>query len=181
MEQYGFGIIKPDGLEIAGKIFSIFWKNNIQIFHTEPVMLDKMTCREHYKKDEAWFLKKGERRIQDRLRLKLPITMSPREYGMDIIEQVVTQMTSSEVIIFVPYGEDVIARGTELVGDTEPASAGPETIRGRFGKRFTYAMAEQQGIAVPNITHWATSLADAEREKNLWKLGRYAFKAFLPV
>ena len=60
-------IIKPDGVQRAliGDIISRFERTGLKFTAFKFLVPTEAQCLEHYHKDEAWFLKKGNRIIDD--------------------------------------------------------------------------------------------------------------------
>ncbi len=57
--------------------------------------------------------------------------------GKPFFEELVSFMTSGPVLAMALEGEDAIAKNRELMGATNPAKAGPGTIRADFADSFT--------------------------------------------
>ena len=69
--------------------------------------------------------------------------------------------------IALAHGPNAAPRLRALIGDFDPATAGPDTIRGRFGTdSLTTAMAERRLIA--NVIHTSDDPHGAEREFGIW-------------
>ncbi len=168
----GFGFAKPETTAKDGKaekIFTMFRNDGFEIPYREISMLSPDICLKHYKKDPDWFLKKGTRRVEDRGKLGLDTSRTPEWYGKQILEQVIASVTAGPIEFFVAVRDDAVSRGLQLVGGTEPATNEDGTIRKIlcmeiFGFLYTYAMAEEQGIAIPTMLHWSDSDPAAERE-----------------
>lgn len=61
-----FVIIKPDGIQrgLMGEILGRFERVGLKIVGLKFGMLDKDKIWKHYGKDDAWFLKKGQRLLK---------------------------------------------------------------------------------------------------------------------
>ena len=64
--------------------------------------------------------------------------------------------------------EDIITLTRQLVGKTNPAEAGPETIRGRFSED-NYEKASREKRLVNNVIHASDAKESAERELQIWQ------------
>ncbi len=73
--------------------------------------------------------------------------------GRPYWERLIRLMTSGPCVAMAVEGEDAIRGVRELVGDTDPAKAGPGTIRREFGTNVTV-----------NCVHASDSPASAEKE-----------------
>lgn len=64
--------------------------------------------------------------------------------------------------------EDIITLTRQLVGKTNPAEAGPETIRGHFSED-NYEKAGREKRLVNNVIHASDAKESAERELQIWQ------------
>ena len=82
-----FVIIKPDGVQrgLVGEILSRIERVGLKISALKMLVPTEEQCWTHYNKDDAWFLKKGERTVSDRAAAGLPVDKEPIEYGKDIV------------------------------------------------------------------------------------------------
>jgi nucleoside-diphosphate kinase len=124
-------------------------------------------CWDHYNKDEAWFLAKGTKAVENLKAHGLSITKEPIEYGKDIIKGCVDLLTSGPCVAMVWEGNQSIAIVKKLVGGTEPTTSDVGTIRGDF-TLDSYSLANIDNRAIRNLVHCTDNLADGEREINLW-------------
>lgn len=134
-------LIKPDGVErgIIGEIISRFEKVGLKITGMKLVWVDKDFAKEHYAEhiDKPFY--SG---------LESMITMGP-------------------VVAMALEGVDAISLVRKMVGETEPKSAPPGTIRGDYA-HVSYGHADEKGIGVKNVIHASANEADAKREIKLW-------------
>lgn len=73
------------------------------------------------------------------------------------------------LIMAVSYEEaDVIDYTRSLIGKTEPISADPNSLRGKYSKD-SYDKAEKDIRLVNNLIHASDSHESANRELNIWK------------
>jgi len=64
-------------------------------------------------------------------------------------------------------GEDAIHTTRRIIGDTDPANADSETIRGELGVD-SMDQADDEGRALRNLIHASADPEDAGREIPLW-------------
>jgi nucleoside-diphosphate kinase len=164
-----FVMLKPDAIQrsLVGEIIGRFERAGLKIVHMKLTMLDEKTLWDHYAKDDAWFLKKGTKIVEDRKANNLPIEKEPLEYGKDIIRALVKFMTSGPVVMLALEGNSAIAVVKKLVGETEPATSDVGTIRGDF-TLDTYNIAAIDDRAVRNLMHCSDVPEEAKRELTLW-------------
>jgi nucleoside-diphosphate kinase len=78
--------------------------------------------------------------------------------------------TGNRVIISVYQGRGIIQSLIKAIGVTEPAKAGLDTIRGKYGGNESYELARSQGRKfIFNIIHRSDSIEEAEREIKIWR------------
>ncbi len=168
-----FVILKPDAIQrgLVGEIIKRFEQIGLKIVAMKMHRADEEKLWKHYNKDDAWFLKKGEKIVVNRQGLGLPIEKEPIEYGRDIIGVVVKYMRAGPVVSLVLEGNNAGNVVKRLVGGTEPATADTGTIRGDFALDSYYLCDVDGSRGMRNLIH-CTDPADgddaAEREIGLW-------------
>ena len=162
-------IIKPDGIQRAliGEILSRFERTGLKFIAMKFLVPVADQCWKHYNKDEAWFLLKGQRIVEDRTAHGLPIEKEVLDYGKDIIQANVQYFTSGPALAFVIEGNQSVAIVKKLVGGTEPTTSDVGTIRGDLTVD-SYALSSIDSRAVRNLIHCSDSPEEAEREIPLW-------------
>lgn len=168
-----FVILKPDTIQrgLVGEIIQRFERIGLKIVGMKMHMADEAKLWQHYNKDDAWFLKKGERIVENRKSIGLPIEKEAIEYGKDIIRVVVNYMKAGPVVSIVLEGNNSAAVVKRLVGGTEPATADTGTIRGDYAID-SYLLCDTDGSrGLRNLIH-CTDIADGEgaatREIGIW-------------
>ena len=76
-------------------------------------------------------------------------------------------MTEGPVLAFVVEGVNAVENVRKMVGGTEPKSALPGTIRGDYA-HISFAHADTQDKAVPNLVHASGNEEEAKSEISLW-------------
>lgn len=162
-------IIKPDGVQrsLVGEIISRIERVGLKIVGLKLVVPTRDQLITHYNKDEAWFLKKGENIVTNRKENDLPIEKEPIEYGREIIEQLVTFMTTGPVVAMVVRGNEAVHIVKKLVGETQPSTSDVGTIRGDY-TLDSYEHAGMQERAVRNLVHCSDESEEAKREIAIW-------------
>lgn len=168
-QERTFVILKPDTPQrsLMGEVIKRFEQTGLKCTAMKMCMADEESLVAHYNKDEAWFLKKGMRVVEDLMQQGRPITKEPVEYGRDIIRTIVRYMTSSPVVIMVWEGNQAVAVVSKVVGSTEPSTSDVGTIRGDFTVD-SYGHASYENRAVRNLVHQSESPDEAEREIAIW-------------
>lgn len=120
-------MVKPDGVQrnLAGEIISRFERKGYKIVGLKMLQLDRAKAEEHY----AEHIRKP------------------------FFEALASYITSGPVIAMVLEGKDVVAAARAMNGSTNPANAGPGTIRGDY--------AIEVGR---NVIHASDSVESAARE-----------------
>lgn len=162
-------IIKPDGVQraLVGNIVSRIERTGLKIVALKMVLPTRDQLITHYNKDEAWFLKKGTNIVENKKANGQPIEKEAVEYGRDIIEQLVTFMTSGPVVAMVIQGNEAVNIVKKIVGGTEPATSDVGTIRGDLTVD-SYEHATVDVRAVRNLIHCSDEFSEAQREIAVW-------------
>jgi nucleoside-diphosphate kinase len=164
-----FVIIKPDGIQrgLIGEIVKRYERTGLKLIAMRFGAADEKRLWEHYNKDDAWFLKKGTKILEDKKANDLPVDKEAIEYGKDIINQLVKFMTSGPVLMMAWQGNQAVAVVKKITGETEPATSDIGTIRGDFTVD-SYSLAAVDDRAVRNLIHCSDSPEEANREIALW-------------
>ncbi len=125
-------IIKPEAVakKIVGKIISIYEDNHLEIIHAHRVLPTKEVLERHY---EA-------------------------HIGKEFFDSLINFMSSSEVMVLVLEGKDVVNIVREINGSTNPEKAKPGSIRYMFGETVQ-----------ANAVHGSESVEVAASEIEIWK------------
>ncbi|MDP8211920.1 MAG: nucleoside-diphosphate kinase [Candidatus Zapsychrus exili] len=140
MKQPTLVIIKPDAIrkQLAGKVFSKFSVDSLEILAIRIVKTTQKLVEEHYRhlKDAPYFKK-------------------------SVSSLLGTTRKERSLIAMILYGEDSIKKCREIAGATNPEEAKPTTIRGAYGRITTNNVYE-------NVVHVSSSVKESEREIKLW-------------
>jgi nucleoside-diphosphate kinase len=164
-----FVIIKPDGVQrgLIGEIIKRYERTGLKLVGLRFGVAEEKKFWEHYNKDDAWFLKKGTKIVEDKKASGQEITKEAIEYGKDIIGQLVKFMTSGPVLMMVWEGNQAAAVVKKITGDTEPATSDIGTIRGDL-TMDSYGIAAVDDRAVRNLIHCSENAEEGKREVALW-------------
>lgn len=164
-----FVIIKPDGIQrsLIGEIIGRYERTGLKLVGLWFGMADGKKFWEHYNKDDAWFLKKGTKIVEDKKAAGLPVQKEAIEYGKDIIGQLVKFMTAGPVVMMVWEGNQAVVVVKKITGDTEPATSDVGTIRGDL-TLDSYGISAVDDRAVRNLIHCSDAVDEAQREIKLW-------------
>jgi nucleoside-diphosphate kinase len=168
-QERTFVILKPDTVQrsLIGEVIRRFERTGLKFTAMKMFVPTEKDLMTHYNKDEAWFLKKGNRIIEDLTSHNLPVEKDALEYGKDIIRTIVHYMTAAPVIALVLEGNQAVAVVTKLVGTTEPSTSDVGTIRGDY-TLDSYSHSSYENRAVRNLIHCSESPLEAEREIAIW-------------
>jgi nucleoside-diphosphate kinase len=125
-------IIKPEAVikKLVGRIISVYEDNRLEIIHAHRVLPTREVLEKHY---EA-------------------------HIGKDFFESLVEFMSSSEVMVLILEGENVVNTVRDINGATNPDKAKPGTIRYMFGETVQ-----------ENAIHGSESIEVAEKEIEIWR------------
>jgi len=124
-------LIKPDAMRrgLAGEILRRFEQRGLELKETRLVEVDKELAGEHY----------------------------AEHAGKPFYDELIEFITSGSTLALVVEGEGAIATVRTTMGATNPADAGPGTIRGDLA------------LSMPdNLVHGSDSPESAAREIALW-------------
>lgn len=168
-QERTFVILKPDTVQrsLMGEVIKRFERTGLKCTAMKMFMADEARLLAHYNKDDAWFLKKGTRIIEDLQAQGRPVEKEAIEYGKDIIRTIVRYMEAAPVVAMVWEGNEAVAVVTKLVGTTEPKTSDVGTIRGDFTVD-SYSHSSYENRSVRNLIHCSESPEEAEREIAIW-------------
>jgi len=87
--------------------------------------------------------------------------------GDEIFESTLASMQDGPVIALVLEGVEAVETVRKMVGDTQPKTAAPGTIRGDYA-HVTYGQASSVGKGVANIIHASADSNEAKQEIAHW-------------
>ncbi len=162
-------ILKPDTVQrsLIGEVIKRFERTGLKFVAVKMFVPEKGKLLTHYNKNDEWFLRKGERIIEDLKSHGIPVEKDAMAYGREIIDTIVTYMTVAPVIAVILEGNQAVAVVTKLVGTTEPATSDVGTIRGDYTVD-SYGHSSFENRAVRNLIHCSESPEEAEREIKVW-------------
>jgi len=162
-------MIKPDGVQrsLVGEIIKRIERTGLKIVSLKLTLLDEERVWKHYDKDDEWFLKKGQRIVEERKANNMVVNKEAIEYGKDIIRLLVKYMTSGPSVMMVIEGNQAVGIVKKIVGGTEPTTSDVGTIRGDF-TLDSYELAGVDERAVRNLIHCSDKPEEAIKEINLW-------------
>ncbi len=162
-------ILKPDTVQrsLIGEVIKRFERTGLKFVAMKMFVPAKDKLLEHYHKNDEWFLKKGDRIIEDLKSHGLPVEKDAMAYGREIIDTIVKYMTAAPVIAMILEGNQSVAVVTKLVGTTEPSTSDVGTIRGDYTVD-SYGHSSYENRAVRNLIHCSESPEEAEREIKVW-------------
>jgi nucleoside-diphosphate kinase len=96
----------------------------------------------------------------------LPAAVSA-DLGVDVPAELRRIFVGRHVTVALGYGTDAAVRLRALHGPTDPATAGPHTIRGRFAGD-SIAAARSQGRLVNNLIHTSDTAQVVGRDLAIW-------------
>jgi nucleoside-diphosphate kinase len=90
-----------------------------------------------------------------------------QEIGVDIATELDRMHVGRDAVVALGHGSDAPARLRALIGPTDPAAAGPDTIRGRYGAD-TLAAGQAEGRLIDNLIHTSDDPVAARRDFLIW-------------
>ncbi len=138
-------LLKPDALNrgLIGEIIHRFERVGLKIAGLKMVWSTEEIAKKHYTEDLA------ERR------------------GQHVRQLMVDMLTSGPVVAIALEGVEAVEVVRKMVGETEPKSAAPGTIRGDFA-HLSFKHADSKGSGVFNLIHASGNPEEAETEIDVW-------------
>jgi nucleoside-diphosphate kinase len=133
-------LIKPDGLSksLTGNILTQLSETHLQIIGAKIMRVSRELAEAHYEMHRD------------------------KPFYEDLIDYITGRLHKRhKVMAMVYYGDKALEKVRAICGDTNPESAEPETIRGKYGRILTSGLFE-------NVVHTSDSVKSAEREIKLW-------------
>jgi len=143
-------LFKPDAIQrgLVGEIMQRFERVGLKMVATKMVQPNEDHYHEHYE----------------------GISQMISRRGKDAFDVTMALMTAGPVIAVVLEGVEAISQVRKMVGETEPKSAQPGSIRGDYSHTsFAYADGNKKGIA--NLIHAAGDEKEAKAEISHWFKG----------
>lgn len=140
-------IFKPDAVMrgIVGEIITRFERAGYKIVAAKMLQPDYDHYFKHYEGIGTLKTRKGE----------------------EIFESTLASMQDGPVIAMVLEGVEAVEGVRKMVGDTQPKTAAPGTIRGDYA-HVTYGQASSIGRGVANIIHASADPGEAKKEIAHW-------------
>ncbi len=173
-----FCMIKPDGVMrgVIGDIISRIERAGLKIVAMKMITPTEEQVRKHYPvTDEVWVTRLGDKSLSSFENLDVSAeeilgTTNNLEIGKEVVENLVSFMTSGPVICMVVEGVQAVAMVRKLAGATLPFMAEVGTIRGDYSVDSP-AVANAQHRSIHNLFHASETLEEVEQEINVWFKG----------
>lgn len=135
MTEQTLMLIKPDGVKRAmiGNIINRVENKGYRIIDMKMVVPTEQLLNKHY----------------------------AEHVGKSFYPALLEYMTSGPVVVMIGEGTNVVAGWRAMMGETNPTSAMPGTIRGDLGR-------EWDEPAMMNVVHGSDSVTTAKYEISLW-------------
>lgn len=140
-------VLKPDAVArgIVGEILSRFEKAGLKIEGMKMMLPDEDHYHHHYE----------------------TISKLVSRRGQEVYERNAKFMMTGPVVAVVLSGIEAVAVVRKMVGDTEPKSALPGTIRGDYA-HMTMEHANEKNTGLPNLIHASGDPDEAKQEIAHW-------------
>ncbi len=140
-------ILKPDAVmrSIVGEVITRFEKAGFKIVGIKMLRPDYGHYKRHYEDIGTLKTRKGD----------------------EIFESTLASMQDGPVIAMVLEGVEAVEAVRKMVGDTQPKSALPGTIRGDYA-HVTFGQASAAGKGVANVVHASADKNEAGKEIAHW-------------
>lgn len=140
-------LFKPDAVMrgIVGEILTRFERVGLKVIATKMLQPDYDHYYTHYEKIGKVVTRRGQQ----------------------VFDVTLEMMSEGPVIAMVFEGIEAVEVVRKMVGGTEPKTAPPGTIRGDYS-HISFAHANSENIATPNVMHASGDPEEAEQEIAHW-------------
>jgi len=140
-------ILKPDAVQrgVIGEILSRFEKVGLKIVGAKMLKPDYDQFFHHYEKIGKLVSRRGK----------------------EVFDVTLDMMSQGPIVAFVLEGIEAVSLVRKMVGNTEPKSALPGTIRGDYA-HMSYAHGDANKVGIPNLIHASGNPEEAEAEIAHW-------------
>jgi len=140
MKEKTLVLIKPDAVakRLVGNIISDLNSLNLKMIGLKLVNVKKELAEKHYEEHKE------------------------KPFYNELIDYITGKLHNENVVAIVYNGEDCIKKVRELVGETHPDKAHPNSLRGKYGKVHSINLTHE------TVIHASDSKESAEREIKLW-------------
>ena len=160
-------LVKPDGVRRAliGEVIARFERVGLKVFGIKMVNPDRAFIEKHYPSSKEWTVGLGQKSLSDYEQYNLdPVeqvgTKDPYEVGKLVTGWLFDYMSSGPSVAIVFEGNQAVAMGRKIVGNTIPSFAPTGTIRGDFAKDSPI-LANLRKRGVKNVVHASGSIEEA--------------------
>jgi len=138
-------LLKPDAINrgLIGEIIHRFERTGLKLAGLKLVWSDEDTALKHYSDDIA------------------------KRRGQKVRDLLVDMLTSGPVVAIAIEGVEAVEIVRKMVGETEPKSAAPGTIRGDYA-HLSFKHADDNEMVVFNLIHASSSAEEAKDEISYW-------------
>lgn len=173
-----FCMIKPDGVMrgVTGDIISRIERAGLKIVAMKMIHPTKEQVKAHYPvSDETWVTRLGGKSLSAFEGLNVTAeevlgTTDQHTIGKEVVENLISFMTSGPVICMVIEGVQAVAMMRKLAGATLPFMAAVGTIRGDYSVDSP-AVANAQHRSIHNLFHASETIEEVEQEIAVWFKG----------
>jgi nucleoside-diphosphate kinase len=140
-------VLKPDAVQrgLVGEILTRFERAGLKIIGMKMASPNEAHYHHHYETISGLASRRGE----------------------EVYKRNTAFMMTGPVVAVVLEGVEAVSIGRKIVGDTEPRTAAPGTIRGDYA-HMTYDHANKGKGGLPNLIHASGDSAEAKQEVAHW-------------
>ena len=160
-------LIKPDGMEkkLTGVVLSAFEKQGLRLAGIKMAKARNKLLKQHYPDSMAVTL--GEKSKASYLSKGKEFKYDTTEFGMKVLKRLRKFIASAPVVAMVIEGDNAVAKVRQIIGGTEPVTAGEGTIRQIYSDD-SYEKADSEKRPIKNIVHASGTVEEAEKEVKIW-------------
>lgn len=163
-------LIKPDAVQrgLTGEIITRFEKVGLKIVAMKMIKADQSLGEQHYELDPKWaenLFGKISKSYEEK-GTECPFK-DAQECGKYVQGTLVNFLKSGPCVALVLEGLHAVKIVRKLVGNTDPYSSAPGTIRGDYSME-SYEYVNKVEKVMANLIHASGEVEEAEREIGVW-------------
>jgi len=160
-------LIKPDGVQrrLIGEIVRRFEMVGLKILALKMLTATAEQAKAHYTFEGL--IRSAEKSIAHQKSHGVDIKDTPNELAEKLQRRLIAFITAGPVVAMILSGNRAVEMVRKLVGQTEPLTSAPGTIRGDWG-HDSYELSDASDRSIRNIVHASGTVDEANYEIPIW-------------
>lgn len=169
-KEQTLAIIKGDGVQrgIVGELITRFERVGLKLKAMKMVWPNEDLINRHYdSNNKEWLENVGLKAIKGYAKRGIKIEKDPIEIGLTVQKNLLRYFSTGPVVAIVLEGAHSVEIVRKLIGNTDPFSSAPGTIRGDYSMD-SFQLADEEGRTIRNLIHASGTVEEAKKEIEIW-------------